>query len=127
MSKRSEAEWVQQEVEGCEFGDRRLGRRCEKVLAALSGRIGSSLSVACQDWANTKAAYRFLANARVSEREILAGYFQATRARVAATEGPLLVLHDTTEFSFKRQEQTAIGKRLLIGDIDGGDGERRFL
>ena len=56
MSKRSEEGWVQKEVEGCEFGDRRLGRRFEKVLAALSERIGSSLSVACQDWANTKAA-----------------------------------------------------------------------
>jgi hypothetical protein len=109
MRKRSEAEWVQQEVEGCEFRDRRLGKRCEKLLLAMSGRIGSSLSVACQDWANTKAAYRFLANERVSEQEILAGHFQATRDRVASAEGLLLVLHDTTEFSFKRQEQTAIG------------------
>jgi Transposase DNA-binding/Transposase Tn5 dimerisation domain len=109
MSKRSEEGWVKREIEGCEFGDRRLGRRFEKVLSALSGQIGSSLSVACQDWANTKAAYRFLANERVSEREILAGHFQATRDRVAATQGPLLVLHDTTEFSFKRQEQTVIG------------------
>jgi hypothetical protein len=82
MSKRSAEGWVKKEVEGCEFRDRRLGRRFEKVLAALSGRMGSSLSVACQDWANTKAAYRFLANARVSEREILAGHFQATRDRV---------------------------------------------
>ena len=109
MSRRSEKGWVQKEVEGCDFGDRRLGKRFEKLLAALSGRIGSSLSVACQYWANTKAAYRFLANARVSEREILAGHFQATRDRVTATQGPLLVLHDTTEFSFKRQEQTALG------------------
>ena len=56
MSKKSEEEWVKTEVAGCEFGDRRLGRRSEKVLAALSGRLGSSLSVACQDWANTQAA-----------------------------------------------------------------------
>lgn len=109
MRERNEEGWVKREIEGCEFGDRRLGRRFEKVLSALSGQMGSSLSVACQDWANTKAAYRFLANERVSEREILAGHFQATRDRVAATQGPLLVLHDTTEFSFKRQEQTAIG------------------
>jgi hypothetical protein len=109
MRKRSEESWVKKEVEGCEFGDRRLGKRCAKLLSALSGRIGSSLSVACQDWANTKAAYRFLANERVSEREILAGHFESTRDRVEATAGPLLVLHDTTEFSFTRQEKTAIG------------------
>jgi len=91
MRERNRAEWVQEEVVGCEFGDRRLGKRFEKLLSAIAGQIGSSFSVACQDWANTKAAYRFLSNARVSEREILAGHFQATRERAAATEGPLLV------------------------------------
>jgi hypothetical protein len=63
----------------------------------------------CQDWANTKAAYRFLDNERVSEAEILAGYFQATRERFAATNGPILVLHDTTEFTFKREDVAPIG------------------
>jgi hypothetical protein len=109
MRKKSVAEWVQKEGVGGDFGDRRLGKRCEKVFAALSERIGSSLSVACQNWANTKAADRFLANERVSEREMLPGHFQSTRERVAATEGPLLVLQDTTEFSCNRQEQAAIG------------------
>jgi hypothetical protein len=55
----------------------------------MAGQLGSSLSVACQDWAATKAAYRFFANARVSEREILAGHVQATQERVAAPAGPL--------------------------------------
>src|SRR5262245_55193490 len=109
MSKKSEEEWVKTEGAGGEFGDRRLGRRCEKVVAALSGRLGSSLSVACQDWANTKAAYRFRANERVREREILAGHLQATRDRAAATEGPRLVRHDTTEFSFTRRNGAAMG------------------
>src|SRR5215813_9934777 len=109
MRKKNEAEWVRKEVQGCDFGDRRLGKRCEKLLAALSRRLGHSFPLACQDWANTKAAYRFLANERVSEREILAGHFQATRNRVVATDGPVLVLHDTTEFSFTRQEKRAIG------------------
>jgi len=34
--------------------------------------------MACQDWANTKAAYRFLSNERVDEYQILAGHFQVT-------------------------------------------------
>ena len=122
MRERNRAEWVQKEVASCEFGDRRLGKRFDKLLTAMAGQLGSSLSVACQDWANTKAAYRFLANARVNEREILAGHFQATRERAAATEGPLLVLHDTTEFSFARQKQTAIGllRRLPLQRAFGG-------
>src|ERR1051325_9551395 len=122
MSERHGAAGVYEEVAGCKFGDRRLAKRFEKLLSAMAGKIGSSLSVACQDWATTKAAYRFLANARVNEREILAGNFQATRALVAVTEGPLLMLHDTTDFSFQRQKQTAIGllRRLSLHGALGG-------
>ena len=40
---------------------------------------------------------------------ILAGHFQSTRERFAATEGPILVLHDTTEFSYTRESKEAIG------------------
>jgi hypothetical protein len=67
----------------------------------------------CQDWANTKAAYRFLDNDRVSEAEILAGHFHATRDRAKATTGPILVLHDTTEFSYKREDVEAVGKTRI--------------
>src|SRR5581483_10513235 len=51
-----------------------------------------------QDWANTKAAYRFFSNPRVSEEENLSGHFASTQVRAAAIKEPLLVLHDTTEF-----------------------------
>jgi hypothetical protein len=46
--------------------------------------------------ANTKAAYRFLSNERVSEAAILAGHFQSTRDRFLAEQEPVLILHDTT-------------------------------
>ena len=49
------------------------------------------------DWANTKAAYRFFSNDRMSEEDILRGHFGATRRRFAASDGPILILHDTTE------------------------------
>jgi hypothetical protein len=52
----------------------------------------------CQDWANINAADRFLDNDRVSEAEVLAEQFEATRERFAASDGPILVLHDTTGF-----------------------------
>ena len=71
--------------------------------------VGMSIPFACQDWANTKAAYRFLDNPKVSEMEILEGHFQSTAERFAATEGLVLVLQDTTEFSYKREKPEAIG------------------
>ena len=95
--------WVQQELLGCTFKDERLGKRFGMVLQQLSEATAESIPLACQDWANTKAAYRFFANERVAEADILAGHFRATRERVAAVGGTLLVLHDTTEFSYMRE------------------------
>jgi len=48
-----------------------------------------------QDWAGTKAAYRFFSNDRVSEEEILRGHFDAaTRLRLArGPHMPLILLH----------------------------------
>ena len=79
------------------------------LLADIGGAIGASLPLACQDWANTKAAYRFLSNERVDEADILSGHFAATAERFAATTGTILVLQDTTEFSFKRERPEQIG------------------
>ena len=45
----------------------------------------------------------------MNESLILAGHFAATKARMTAAKGPLLVLHDTTEFSFRRDRPEAIG------------------
>lgn len=74
---------------------------------------GESIPLVCEDWANTKAAYRFLSNDRVSEAKILAGHFQSTRERFAASEGPVLVLHDTCEFTYKREDIEAVGKTRI--------------
>src|SRR6059058_4454507 len=101
--------WVDREVAGSEFRDARLCDRFRKLLAQLGSAMGQSIPLVCQDWANTKAAYRFFSNDRVSEADILAGHFQSTRDRAAATEGLVLVLHDTTEFSYQREKSEAIG------------------
>ncbi len=102
--------WLEREVAGCQFQDVRHGRRFRTLLGQLSDRIGGSIPFACQDWASTKAAYRFLSNERVSEGKILAGHFLCTRERFAATDDlPVLVLHDTTEFSYHRDDPEKIG------------------
>jgi Transposase DNA-binding/Transposase Tn5 dimerisation domain len=101
--------WIGSELARCKFKDERHGKRLRKLLEQLSDKIGGSIPLACQDWANTKAAYRFFSNDRVSEREILVGHFQATRDRLAATDALILVLHDTTEFTFHRNEVGPVG------------------
>ncbi len=106
--------WVDRELGGGEFPDRRLKARLGKLLGDLGRRIGGTLPAACQDWAATKAAYRSFSNPRVDEGVILAGHLAATKARFAATAGPILVLHDTTEFSFRRDNPEAIGRLTLL-------------
>ncbi|WP_456652103.1 IS4/Tn5 family transposase DNA-binding protein [Bradyrhizobium sp. LM2.3] len=101
--------WIDRESSGCEFRDARLGDRLRKLLMQIGSAMGQSIPLVCQDWANIKAAYRFLSNDRVSEADILADHFQSTRDRAAATEGLVLVLHDTTEFSYQRETPKAIG------------------
>ena len=103
------ASWLDEELAGSTFADARLGQRLRRLLEQLGGAMGASLPLACQDWAATKAAYRFFDNDRVSEAEILAGHFAATASRVAATEGPILILHDTTEFTYHRVRPEPIG------------------
>jgi hypothetical protein len=103
------ASWVAGEIAGCKFQDARLGKRLGSLLRQLSDGVGRTVPLACQDWASTKAAYRFFDNDRVDEQTILAGHFQATRERVHALAGPVLVLHDTTEFSYMREQPERVG------------------
>ena len=65
--------------------------------------IGASIAWACQDWASTKAAYRFLSNPQVSAAEILQGHFQATRERLTSDVAPILMLHATSESRTRHQ------------------------
>lgn len=101
--------WVETETAGCDLGDVRLNRRLGTMLGSLGERPGKSLPTAFQDWSNTKAAYRFFSNGNVSEDKILEGHFAASALRIRATDGPILILQDTTEFSFKRGAPEKIG------------------
>ena len=117
---------LDKELAGCRFCDPRLGRRFQKLVGQLATRLGQTIPLACQDWTNTKAAYRFLSNGRVNETAILAGHFQATRERFAATEGPILILHDTTEFSYTRESNEAIGILYKVCGRKDQDGRPRL-
>jgi hypothetical protein len=86
-----------------------LAKRFGKLLWMMSEGIGESVPYACQDWTNTKAAYRFFSNGEVSEDQIMAGHFQATRDRLARTRQKILMLHDTCEFSIQREKDSKIG------------------
>src|SRR5438067_12326161 len=86
------AHWIDAEIGENVFRDARLGKRFRELLIRMGGGIGESIPLACQDGANTKAAYRFFANKRVHEGDILRGHFAATRGRFEAAGGRVLLL-----------------------------------
>ena len=101
--------WFDQEINCDVFQDKRLGKRLRILLEQLWNGIGQPITFACQDWAQTKAACRFLSSERVSEDDILNGHFQATRQRFKSASGQILILQDTTTFSFQRERPELIG------------------
>ena len=82
--------WVESEIGAWYFADERLAKRFGTLLEMLTRRVGDSLPAACEDWENTKAAFRFFSNDRVIKQEILAGHFECRPTR--QTEHKLQVL-----------------------------------
>jgi hypothetical protein len=101
--------WTESESSACRFRDDRLKKRFRLLLTQFWSGMGQSIPFACKDWANTKAAYRFFANGDVSEHDILGGHFEATRERFDRSAGPILILQDTTTFSYQREQPERIG------------------
>lgn len=90
---------VAEEFEGVELGDARLNRRAVKIADHLATEPGESFPKVTSDDSELEALYRFLNNDRVKPELVLAGHYEATAAR-AVSAGQVLVIHDTTGFSF---------------------------
>ena len=109
VSPSDEEQWLNRESINSSFRDVRIAKRFRALLNRLWKGMGQTIPLACQDWANTKAAYRFLDNDRVNEHDILSGHFQASAQRFGIADGPILVLQDTTTFSYEREHPELIG------------------
>lgn len=93
------------ELAGCHL----VGSASEQAAGTDGRRHGRRHADGGQDQVKVKAAYRFFFNDRFSEAEVLAGPFQATRARFAASDWPILVVRQTTELSYQRERPERIG------------------
>jgi hypothetical protein len=97
-------DWIVEEFEKLSFGDKRLKKRAEKVLVQLSRNATDSIPAACGGAGETKAAYRFFDNDRVTQEEIHRVHLEATLARMA--EYPVVLIpQDTTVLNFSNQYQ----------------------
>ena len=97
--------WAHDELQHANLGDRRLNRRLVTLIETLARHPETSLPQACACWAQTKAAYRFFANERLTPEAILAAHTQATRARLAG-QGRILAVQDTTDLTYTAHPAT---------------------
>jgi len=51
--------WLDDELQSSKFPDMRLRTRFFTLIKQLWSGVGKTIQLACEDWANTKAAYRF--------------------------------------------------------------------
>lgn len=117
-------EWVQQELGSVDLSDKRLSRRLIKTAGHLAKSPGSPINEACGDWASTQAAYRLFDNASATPQAILRPHTNETVQRMAAQEGPVLVLQDTVFFSYGTHPKT---KGLGPIGKSNGAGERGLI
>ena len=99
-------DWVKEEMVGLTLGDARLVKRQEKLLSALFLQASQSIPAACQGAAEIKGAYRWLEQEKVTEVQVLAPHFHATRRRVAQFP-VVLALQDTSELDFTGKQVAA--------------------
>jgi hypothetical protein len=99
------ASWCEEELSGVDLGDKRLEWRVIDIATKLAAQPTASINQACEDWADTKAAYRLLANEKVTAEKILGPSQQRTRERMKGY-GLVLAVQDTTFLDYTRHTKT---------------------
>ena len=95
-------DWVIEELATLSLGDERLNKRAETILTQLSHNPTDSIPVSCRSAGETKAAYRFFDNEKVTSEKIHETHFEAIMTRIAK-QPTVLIPQDTTVLNFTNQ------------------------
>jgi hypothetical protein len=98
-------EWAAEEFAEVDLGDKRLKRRLINLCSQCTKAPESPINQACEDWAETKAAYRFFKNEEVKPSAIMAPHREKT-ARRAEEHETVLALQDTSYFIYTNHPKT---------------------
>lgn len=97
--------WCEEELSHVDLGDKRLEWRIVEIATKLAAQPSASINQACEDWADSKAAYRLFANKKVTAEKILEPSQQRTRERMAG-QSLVLAVQDTTFLDYTRHLKT---------------------
>ncbi|MFO9618720.1 IS4 family transposase [Legionella pneumophila serogroup 1] len=101
----SSSGWAESEFGIVNFGDKRLSKRLLKIADSFANSPERSINQACEDWHQSKAAYRFFQNEAVSEQKILDSHIIKTIER-ASEHSTILAIQDTCYISYKNHKKT---------------------
>jgi hypothetical protein len=113
-SPSSEYQWCLDEFAAAELGDARLNARCGELAVQLAKQPNGPINRSCEDWADTKAAYRFFDNDQVTPERIQLPHYERTVERMAQQKR-VLAVQDTSFLNYtphpKTQGLGEIGKK----------------
>jgi hypothetical protein len=98
-------DWVLQEFNDAPFADNRLNKRLIKIANCFYQNPESSISQACNSYAETQAIYRFFNNNRVEPEAILMSHREQTIERMKKYN-TVLAIQDTTALNYKDHPAT---------------------
>lgn len=105
MADASTDGWAAEELGQANLGDDRLTARLVLLCSRFSAAPQSPINQACEDWAETKAAYRFFQNEDVAVADIMEPHRRKTAAR-AKPHRTILALQDTTQLIYTNHPKT---------------------
>ncbi len=105
MNKVDEKSWAEEEFSKVNLGDKRLKKRLIRLCDRFSDAPESPINQACEDWSETKSAYRFFQNDKVEPSEILSAHRAKTVRRADAYE-TILAIQDTSYFNYTSHPKT---------------------
>ncbi len=97
--------WIRSEFSQVNFGDKRLKKRFFKVAEDLFAAPLSPINQASENWADTKAAYRFFDNEKIDCNAMLLPHRLAT-VRRAGDSSVILAVQDTVFVSYGTHPKT---------------------
>jgi hypothetical protein len=91
--------WISDELNFIDLGDQRLNKRLTKLTENFLKSPESSINQACENWADSKSAYRFFQNEKISYKEIIKSHIKNTKER-CNEYADFLTVQDTTYFTY---------------------------
>ena len=119
-------EWILAETATADIGDKRLNQRYQIVLNSMFEKPSLKFTAGCNGRAEIEAAYRFLDNKKVGDKEVLRPHRDATLERIRA-EKVVLIPQDTTELDMTRPREVMTGAGPLNDESRVGFHDHALL